>query len=764
METLATNLRESPPGSAPTDDASLPPMEREGTPVIPSGVIRISSDLLGRYTAAKTWRAEKIEPDMLEDLRRREGEYSPEILAKLQKSGGSTVFDNITDTKCSGIESMLADLFFFSGERPFGLDPTPVPNLDAEVEQRAIARVVRTAMDSGINITDPDVSDAAQDEIDFLKRQLKREVESEARMRAEGMETLIDDQLKEGGFKEALNEFITDFATHRYAVLMGPIPMLERRLKVSGTQIGVEEELVLRTERVNPLDLYWPSTSVHPEDGDLFVRRRISDDEASELKRFPGIDHDLFDLAFRRKGESGGSSENPTLDMAEASIARKVTSSGGAEPDPQHELVYWWHKMTPKEVSLLEGVPEAALDSDRGHERVPMMGVMLNGIIIKHFENWDPRGKPQVHVASYRRQPGALAGKGGSALAKSQQEQVNVIARGLSTNIHWSSRPSWEGDQDLLVDPAVLHSAFPGFVALTKKNPSDNRRALDVIDVPNHTPALLKARNEAVTWLDEKTGVYPQSYGSPAQAGPAKTLGGYELLRQDQSKTLKRAVANMSEAVGDLVRAYWVWNMRFHKDDSVKGDMQVVSRGAVQLFMTSENLEQMKAVLELVTAPSLTAVVKPGAAAKVLSKVLRMLRVDPEEIVLSDTELDALTSGPAGGAPGEPGMLPPGPDAAPPGPAAEMPTEELPEDLGAEMAGPPMPPEKESDRIRAEADMLRAESMAEQAREKMQIERERNAMKRVELLAKLQREQRRLGAEMAGVGTPAELPAMGRTA
>ncbi len=220
----------------------------------------------------------------------------------------------------------------------------------------------------------------------------------------------------------------------------------------------------------------------------------------------------------------------------------------------------------------------------------------------------------------------------------------------------------------------------------------------------------------------------------------------------------------MSEAVGDLVRAYWVWNMRFHKDDSVKGDMQVVSRGAVQLFMTSENLEQMKAVLELVTAPSLTAVVKPGAAAKVLSKVLRMLRVDPEEIVLSDTELDALTSGPAGGAPGEPGMLPPGPDAAPPGPAAEMPTEELPEDLGAEMAGPPMPPEKESDRIRAEADMLRAESMAEQAREKMQIERERNAMKRVELLAKLQREQRRLGAEMAGVGTPAELPAMGRTA
>lgn len=691
-----------------------------------------STEIRRRYEAAKQARQHKIEGEMLADLRRREGEYDEDKKAKLEAAGGgSMVFDNITDPKCSGGESMLADLFFFSGARVWGLDPTPIPDLDDQAESKAIRAAVEAAMNAGIN---PEQAEDFDDVVAMLKDEIRKEIESEAKKRAEGMERLIADQFAEGGFDAALNDFITDLVTHKIGALMGPCPRMVKQLVAVGTEIQVQERLVLGVERISPLDIYPAALSVKPADGDFFVRRRISSDAAVQLGKIKGVKADALQQALARHG--GAVQE--IVDTESASISAKTMLGGDTETDPAHELIYWWHWMSRREIAHFDRttVPEDLSAQDM----VPMTGLMLNGVVIKAVENLDATGAPNVFIASFRRRPGSIWGIGLSGLAKSQQDQVNVFARALNINAHHSAQARYEAEQDKLVDPAALTKSFPGQVIYRHPaGPGDTRRAVELIETPNYTAVLLNARNQAAAWLDEKSGVFPQSIGDPAQAGAAKTLGGLQILRQDQTKTLKRTLAHISEAIGGLVRAFWLWNMLFSDDESIKGDMKPVARGPVQLYLTSEDVDTLLAVLDLLTkTPQAQNVVKPNAIAYLLREIIRMRRLDPDKIIQTDAELEqAMEAARAA--------------QAKPAEAAGTEDGERPAEAVAAK------PESESALMRAQADMIRARAMEE----KNAIERERLVGENAERVTKIRRAQQEIAArrqQTGGIFAPRPIP------
>lgn len=592
-----------------------------------------SVELSKRWRMAKDARQE-IEREMLADLRRRDGEYEPDIKARLEASGGSVLFDNVTDYKCAAIEAMLAEVLLFSNDRAWGLEPTEEPQLEDSAMAKATETVVGKLMEGGI---DPAAMDHAEfdEAVKAMATAIMDEIRMEAKARAERMESRIADQFDEGGFEKAMNEFIVDFATHKIAALMGPCPRMEKRKVVRNGTVDWEERLVLGVERVNPLDIYPESMSVEPGDGDFFIRKRIGSDAARWLKNVPEVKVDR--LAKALAGKSGVANE--TVDVELAQISEK-NSVGVYKPDAEHELVYWWHWMTRKQVNEFTG--DLDIEEELADELVPMQGLMLNGVVIKAVENLDKSGKPNVFVGSFRKRPGSFWGIGGAGLAKGQQEQVNVMARAVNNNAHMASRPSYQVDQAALVDPKAMTRTFPGQTIYTTQMPGDNRDPVKILNTPNNLPNLIEARNQAASWLDEKTGVYPQSYGNPAQSGPAETLGGYQLLRQDQTKTMKRALYNVSQVVGGLVEAFWTWNMIFDEDESIKGDFEVVTRGAAQLYLTSEDADQMLAVIQMMDkSPMLQAVAKPEGAGYLFRAVLRRHRIDADKVLKSEEEMRA---------------------------------------------------------------------------------------------------------------------------
>ena len=710
------------------------------------------AELRRRFELARDARKQDVEQKLLEDARRRDGEYEPDIQAKLEKFGGSKTFDNITDAKCSGIESMLADMLIFTNDPIWGLEPTPEPELDALAQAQAEREVVLSAMEQGIDPADPAYDEQLAAQADELKKKIRSEIEKEAKTRAERMEKKIADQLAEGDFQTAVNEFINDLATHRAAALMGPCPQMVLVPVVRGTEVAFEERMILGVERVSPFHLYPESLSTKPGDGDFFIRRPITADAAEALRKIPGVKASRLDAALSRPRTG---TEDVDLQLEQY---QQGTSAGNSQkPRDDHELIHWWHRATQKEIDKFEGKPpaEAAEDDAAAAEtppagdgdRVAMMGMMLNGIVIKAVPNWDKTGKPNVFATSYRKRSGAFWGKGGSALAKGPQERANTAARALQNNINQSSQPRTVSDRTLLVDPNALDRSFPGQnVQIHNRTPGDNRRAVEVIDTPNYTGQLLSARQVIATTLDEQTGVYPQSYGSPAQTGPAKTLGGYQLLRKDQTTTMKRAVANISQdVIGPLVKAFWLWNMLFDEDTSIKGDFQIVARGPVHSFLNTEDAETVLAALELFTNNAeVKAAAKPTATARLARRLLKLNRLDAGELLKDESEIlgeieaakaaqDAAAAAGAGG--------------------------------GAEPMAPPAKPDSESALIRAQADLRRAETAAG----KLDLDRERFAAERAERLVRIQKIQREIARENAARAGGAggidfgqrEMPAMG---
>ena len=692
-----------------------------------------SADIQRRYQAAKEAKAD-IEQKMLEDMRRRDGEYDPHTLARIRQIGGSEAFDNITDLKCSAAEALFSDAFFFSGQDYWALEPTPIPDLDEAVEQRALRLLVSRVMADGL---DPATMPAEEFEAATaeIAEQAKKVILDEAERRADGMEKLIRDQLAEGGFEEALADFIVDVCTHRVGALMGPIPQLRKVMRAVGGEIIWEEKLILATERVNPLDLYPASMSTKPGDGDFFVRRRIGLDEAIALQNLPDINLSQLSKALAKRGAAS----EPT-DEQQAIIAQGVEDKKAG--DSEHELVFWWRRMSRAQVSIFTGdeEPEEALKS----EQVAMQGIMLNGIVIKAHENIDKSGSPNVFVASFRKRPGTMWGFGISALCKGQQDQINVIARALANNIHKSSAPSYQADHAALMDPAALTKTFPGQVIYTRQMPGDNRHPVVPLETSNHTPVLLAARDKGSQWMDEKTGIYPQAYGSPAQVGPAETLGGYQLLRQDQTKAFKRALLNVSQCIAQLIKAYWRWNMLFSEDESIKGDVEVVTRGAVELYISSDESGQLLAALQMLTQnPLLLQAAKDGGAAWLFREILRMRRLDPDKILKSEDEILAEAE------------------------AARRQAEEqaqMPPAGGEQELLPPQPrPDSEAAIIRANADMIRAQAQAK----RVDLEAENLSISRAEALAnireKILKTQREIAGErMARAIRPTPMPAQPR--
>ena len=139
-------------------------------------------------------------------------------------------------------------------------DPELPPSAVAAAVQK-LTMELQQAMMSGFVPT----MEAAQDRLRQMRDELLPLVIEEARRRCERMETKMEDQLIEGGFLDALDQFITDMATFKTAFVMGPV--LRRKPTMSWGENGelvVEDQIRLEWERIDPFHVFprpGPSTS-----------------------------------------------------------------------------------------------------------------------------------------------------------------------------------------------------------------------------------------------------------------------------------------------------------------------------------------------------------------------------------------------------------------------------------------------------------------------------------------------------------------------
>src|SRR5690606_3133184 len=85
----------------------------------PEEVLNLAAHIRSAFEAAVNHRQTSGVTDrLLACQRQRLGNYEPERLAEIARQGGSRIFFNLTETKCSAAEAWIADVLAPVGDRP----------------------------------------------------------------------------------------------------------------------------------------------------------------------------------------------------------------------------------------------------------------------------------------------------------------------------------------------------------------------------------------------------------------------------------------------------------------------------------------------------------------------------------------------------------------------------------------------------------------------------------------------------------------------
>jgi len=95
---------------------------------------RLLSHVKREWNAARIAKEGDAEKRLFAAIRQRNGEYDPDKLAAIREVGGSEIYMMLTQVKCRATESWVQEILFPPGERPYGIEPTPIPDLPPQVK------------------------------------------------------------------------------------------------------------------------------------------------------------------------------------------------------------------------------------------------------------------------------------------------------------------------------------------------------------------------------------------------------------------------------------------------------------------------------------------------------------------------------------------------------------------------------------------------------------------------------------------------------
>lgn len=587
---------------------------------------------------------ERIERRMLECLRARRGEYSPEALSQIQQNGGQNiVWADLTETKCRGASAWIREIVLPTGERPWGLTPTPIPDLPMPIKrgvvERAIAEaqqaMVQMAQAGGETMTSEQFRQAVQANGDKLREQAEQELKKSADKRCARMERQIADRQAQGGWDEAMDQFVEDFVTYPAAIMKGPVYQRHKRLVWDkGFTPSVQNAPAQSWERVSPFDAYPAVGATDCQKGDFIERMRFWRTELHDLKGMPGYQDDQIEKALIEY--TNGHLEGWLWTESERQrLERETTYLYLSPPGVIDALNYWGSVQGWKLMSWgVEG-----LEADKDYE---VNCVLIGRFVIYCALNPDPLGRRPYWRACYDEIPGAFWGRSIPDLCQTHQQMCNACACSLADNMGVSSGPMGWVHMDRLADGEQSMEWAPWKMWQLRSDPSQGvNPGVGIFQTTDNSQNLMRVYAEWEQRADDATGVPRYTYGNGEAAGAGDTASGLAMLMNNAAKGLRRAIGNIDmRVIAPTVYMAFVHEMLYNPDDSIKGDNIVVARGAAAILIKESAQARRTQFLAMTANPIDMAIIGNKGRAALLREVASAMELPVDEVVPSAEQLD----------------------------------------------------------------------------------------------------------------------------
>lgn len=574
------------------------------------------------------WAKETIEDEMLECLRQRNGEYDPTTLAQIREHGGSEIYMMLTATKIRAAVSWFRDILLPAGDKAWGLNPTPIPDMPPFIMEEIARRIYDTLPE-----TEPEEGyhTYIENRATTMRDEVMSAVKMAARDSAERMEEKIEDQLAEGDWEEALGEFIEDFATFPSAIIKGPLLQRKRKLKWGpNNEPIVSADIALKYGRVSPFDIYPSPESSNVNDGDLIERMRFQRRDLYNMIGVPGYNDNALRAVLTEYGR-GGLRDWLWRDYSRAQLEGKDKFWMRQDQKTIDGLQFWG---SAQGLLLLEwGINPEEIDDPLAEYEID--AIKIGRHIVRVVINKDPLLRRPYHKASYQNVPGGFWGVAIPRLMRDQQRMCNATARSLSNNMGVSSGPMVEIEVDRLADGETVDQLQPWRMFQTKSDKTGRgREAIRFYQPQSYAAELLKVYEEFERRADDATSIPRYAYGNERVGGAGATASGLAMLMNNASKGIKLAVSSIDTyVIRPIIEHTFTYNMLYASDDSIKGDVEIVARGATALLAREQTQLRRAEFMGMTNNPIDLQIMGPEGRIELLRANADLLDLNTDDIV-----------------------------------------------------------------------------------------------------------------------------------
>lgn len=538
------------------------------------------------WLQAKSHHTNMILPRLLACLQAKRGVYPPDLASKLAEHGLDKTFLRIVANRQRIAVAWIRDIYNKPGERHWSLQLTSVPSLHPEVmtqihntmlaQQAMVADMVDPATGQQVVSITPEEEEALQKElmekaIDFMEEEL------------EAMEKSMQDELEEGGWTKALNQFIDDLCTFPVAYIKGPVIRktqgLEWTKNGDGTYSATATEKFSREyERVSPFDMYPGPQNETCHDGFIFQRHRFTHKEVADLLGMEKYGFRNSTIQEVLDYCASGSGDIWCSDTDRDLLEGKSVTLSLEDSIPALEFY------GPIRGDMLN---DWNISSSEGFDAYKYYNVVVWIIadkVCKVAINDDPFGRTPFDKTSFEEVPGSFVGNTIYDMISDIERINNKAVRALDLNLGFTSGPITVMDSSSISGSENVKNLQPFQIFKTSANSSfnPNARFLEFYQAQSRIPELLQVIQNMNNLADEVSNIPRYMGGAASGGGPATTATGFSMIMKSASTTLRDAVNNIDkDVIEPRLKAMYYYKMMYDNDSPARrSDLNIVANGS----------------------------------------------------------------------------------------------------------------------------------------------------------------------------------------